>query len=357
MEQLNQKILDCLEQGQAFAVITIMTHKGSTPRTSGSKMIVLKDRTIFGTIGGGLVEAMVIDAGVELLELNKCKIMEFALNKKLKDGLDMVCGGDLTVLMEAYVKSPELISVFQALVALEKKGKKGFLVSKIKGFSKSDFTTQKCLALPDTSVKGSMVLPVQLMEAIQEDRFSGSFPVLYNAGLEEFIVEPVLPLDVIYIFGAGHVGFQLAKMAMLADFQTIIVDDRGEFANLERFPDSKEVHAVDHFKKAFDDLNIDTNAYLVIMTRGHLHDQTVLEQALKTSAAYVGMIGSSSKRKQIYDNLMEKGVSKKSLEKVYSPIGLEIMSETPAEIAVSIIGEIILVRASGAKNPDPAIIS
>ena len=99
------------------------------------------------------------------------------------------------------------------------------------------------------------------------------------------------------------------------------------------------------FDNAFDSLSIDKNSYIVILTRGHLHDQTVLEAALETNAAYIGMIGSRAKRNQIYTALKKRGVSDKALEAVYSPIGLEIHAETPAEIAVSIMGEIIKIKA------------
>lgn len=363
MEILNQKILDCLKQGEPFGVATIMTDKGSTPRTSGSKMIVLKDRTIYGTIGGGIVEAMVIDASLNLIEQQRCKIMEFTLNKELSEGLDMVCGGSLSVLIETFIPNLTLISLFKTIVDLEKRGKKGFLVSKIEGCSRSDFTTQKWFA--DSA--GTNPFPVN----------GNSYPVLYNSGLEEFIIETIHIQDKIYIFGAGHVGFQLAKMAHITDFQTIITDDRKEFANRQRFPHAIAVRVVEHFSHAFDPfvddqlnclstpssnklsdnisddlsydrydgLAIDKNSYIVILTRGHLHDQTVLEAALKTDAAYIGMIGSRAKRDKIYANLEKNGVARERLEKVYSPIGLDIHAETPAEIAVSIIGQIIKIRA------------
>jgi xanthine dehydrogenase accessory factor len=345
MEPLNNQILDCLKQSDPFAVATIMTHKGSTPRTSGSKMIVLKDRTIYGTIGGGLVEALVMDACMELIDKHQSRIKEFSLDKKLKDGLDMVCGGNLTILMEVFAPDPGLTSIFKALVSLEKEEKKGFLVSKIDGFSKSDFTTRKCLVLSDTTITGQSLIPKPLMDEICDNRFTGTFPVLYSHGLEEFIIEPVNLSDTLYIFGAGHVGFHLARMAHLIDVQTIVVDDREEFANPERFPHSKAVCVVKKFDTAFDRLSIDESSYIVILTRGHLHDQTVLEQALKTRAAYIGMIGSRAKRNQIYTNLKKKGVSDKTLETIFSPIGLEIHAETPAEIAVSIMGEIIKIKA------------
>ncbi len=351
MELLNNHIIDCLKQKQSFAIVTIMTHKGSTPRTSGSKMIVLKDRTIFGTIGGGLVEALTIDACIDMIKKNQCQIKEFALNQKLKDGLDMVCGGDLTVFIDTFAKISddlisELDSIFNKIIALEKKGKKGFLVSKISGFSKSEFTCKKSLILPDGTITGQGLIPKPLIEAIQNNQFSGSFPILYNHNLEEYIIEPVQPRDTLYIFGAGHVGFQLAKVAHITDFQVVVVDDRDEFSNRQRFPDAKDVIVVDNFKNAYNNLKIDDHSYIVILTRGHLYDQVVLEAALKTNAAYIGMIGSRGKREQIYSNLREKGILENTLKTIYSPIGIEINSETPGEIAISIIAQIIQFRAT-----------
>jgi len=349
MELLTQQILDCLKQGQPFAVATIMADRGSTPRTSGSKMVMLKDRRIYGTVGGGLVEAMVMDACLNLMAQNKCRIIELILNREVSDGLDMVCGGSLSVLIEIFVPDPELIALFNTLLELEKKGERAFLVSKIEGDSKSDFTTRKWL-IPDKSDTAANIdsmthaVPKALLDAIQDNQFSGSSTVIYNHGQEEYIIEPIHRRDKIFIFGAGHVGFQLARMAQITDFQTIVIDDREEFANKERFPHAEALHVVDHFDHAFDNLSIDGKSYIVILTRGHLYDQLVLEAALKTNAAYVGMIGSRTKRDKIYANLEKKGISKETLSSVHCPIGLDINSETPAEIAVSIIGQIIQVR-------------
>jgi xanthine dehydrogenase accessory factor len=351
MESLTRNILDCLKQGIPFAMATIISHKGSTPRTSGSKMVVLADGQLYGTIGGGLVEARVIEDCLVMMASPQCHIKEFILNQELKEGLDMVCGGDLTVWIETFPEpSLDLIQVFTAMAAQEKAGKKNVLVSRIQGFSGAIFTTDKCLVLPDGTIIGSHLVPKTLVEAIQDNRFSGTAPVLENHNLEEFIIESSQPNDTLYIFGGGHVGLQLAKMAQLLDVRTSVVDDRAEFANTNRFEHAHAVHVADQLATVFDELThkelaIDKNAYVVILTRGHLHDQTVLEQALRTKAAYIGMIGSRRKRDQIYANLIQQGVSQRSLDQVYSPIGLNIDSETPAEIAVSIIGEIIQVRA------------
>ncbi len=345
MELSNQHILDCLKKGDPFALAAIISHKGSTPRTSGSRMIVLPDRTILGTIGGGLVEARVMDTCLDLIPKNTCRIQSFTLNQELKDGLDMVCGGSLTVLMETLVPGQELIAVYQALVKLEQSGKKGVLVSKILGTSQGDFTVQKSLVAFDATVTGPCVIPKPLLDEICDNRFSGSFPIIHSAGLEEFILQPMVLADTILIFGAGHVGFQLAQMAHLTGFSTVVIDDREEFANQKRFPHARSVRVVTDFAAAFDGLTIDDHAYIVILTRGHLHDQTVLEGALRTHPAYIGMIGSRTKRDKTYANLQKKGVSRDALNAVYSPVGLSIGAQTPAEISVSIMAQIIQIRA------------
>ncbi len=212
-------------------------------------------------------------------------------------------------------------------------------------FSGSFFETEKCLVKPNGDIIGANIVPKALFDAICDNQFSGISPIIQNIGLDEYIIEPSQTRDTIYIFGAGHVGLQLAKMAHLTEFRTVVVDDRSEFANRERFKNAHSVIVAEDFAKVVDTLNIDANAYIVITTRGHLHDQTVLEAVIKTCAPYIGMIGSRRKRDQIYTNLRNKGISKTSLEQIYSPVGLNINAETPAEIAVSIIGEIIQVRA------------
>ena len=345
MELSNQQILECLEKGTPFALAAILTHQGSTPRTSGSRMVVMPDGTILGTIGGGLLEATVRDTCLGLIKKEHCRIQPFSLNQELKEGLDMVCGGSLTVLMETLVPEPGLISVFQALAAQEQAGQKGVLVSKVCGTPQKEFTLQKSLVLPDGTVTGAGFIPKPLLDDICDNRFSGSFPTVHTLGLEAFIIEPVCPADTLFIFGAGHVGFQLAQLAHLTGFSTVVIDDREEFANKNRFPHARSVRVVTDFAQAFDGLTIDSHAYIVILTRGHLHDQTVLEEALRTRPAYIGMIGSRAKRDKIYGSLMEKGVTEKRLTTVFSPVGLPIGAQTPAEIGISIMAQIIQIRA------------
>jgi len=160
-------------------------------------------------------------------------------------------------------------------------------------------------------------------------------------------VEPVVSSPALYVFGAGHVSRQIVPLAAGVDFQVVVIDDREEFADVKYFPDASDMHQCP-FEGVMDRLLVNESSFLVIVTRGHMHDKTVLAQALKTRARYIGMIGSSRKRKIVYEKLMEEGFTEQDLLRVHSPIGLEIGAETPAEIAVSIVAELIQVRAGKA---------
>lgn len=147
------------------------------------------------------------------------------------------------------------------------------------------------------------------------------------------------------IFGGGHVGKEVEKVLSYIGFNTIILDDREEFANRERFPMAQQVRLLKGFYSAFDEISCNEDTYLVIVTRGHIWDYEVLKAALKQPSAYIGMIGSKEKNRTIFEKLLQEGFSQKDLDRVHAPIGLSIGAETPEEIAISIAGEIIKVRA------------
>jgi xanthine dehydrogenase accessory factor len=125
----------------------------------------------------------------------------------------------------------------------------------------------------------------------------------------------------------------------------VVLDDRSDFANKERFPKADRIIVIPSYENLFSGLDIDQDSYLVIVTRGHLHDKTVLEQSLRTKAGYIGMIGSRRKQHLVYEELLEKGFTEDDLKRVHNPIGLDIHAETPEEIAVSIVAELISARS------------
>jgi xanthine dehydrogenase accessory factor len=174
---------------------------------------------------------------------------------------------------------------------------------------------------------------------------AGEEGMICGGDLEVFI-EPILTPSTLYIFGGGHIALALTKMGKLCGFNITVIDDRAEFASAERFPEADAILAGD-FTKSFPKIKIDNSSYIVIVTHGHRHDEVVLEWAVTTLAKYIGMIGSKTKNETIYTHLRAKGISQEQLDRVHAPIGLEIGAQTPEEIAVSILAELIKVRRSG----------
>ena len=165
-------------------------------------------------------------------------------------------------------------------------------------------------------------------------------------GKTEIFLEPVSASPTLYVFGGGHISFFLVKIAAMTGFRVVVADDREEYATRERFPDAADVMAAD-FAETCSRVTVHRTSYIVIATSTHAQDEAVLQWALKTDAQYIGMVGSMKKRETIFAHLRDRGVSSDLLETVHSPIGLNIKAETPEEIAVSIMSEIISVRRTG----------
>ena len=162
-------------------------------------------------------------------------------------------------------------------------------------------------------------------------------------GVADVFVDVVIPRPTLLVLGAGHVGMPIAEVGHLCGFKVIVVDDRADMVSAERFPHADERIARD-FVDALRDLEITPGTYVVIVTRGHAYDKQVLHAVIDSPAAYVGMIGSRRKVQVIFDHLRAAGVAEALIRRVYSPIGLDIGGRTPAEIAVSILAEIVALR-------------
>jgi xanthine dehydrogenase accessory factor len=166
---------------------------------------------------------------------------------------------------------------------------------------------------------------------------------LICGGQLDIFVEPVTPEPRAYIFGGGHVSKSISKIANMAGFATVVIDDREAFANRERFPEADETYA-DEYEAVFPKLNITSSSYVIIVTRGHRDDMRVLRWAVNTQARYIAMIGSKRKTISVVKELEKEGLPRHLFEKVFAPMGLEIGAETPEEIAISVVGEMIAVR-------------
>lgn len=166
---------------------------------------------------------------------------------------------------------------------------------------------------------------------------------LVCGGSLQVFVEPVIPPPLLYIFGAGHIGYNIYRVALIAGFGVTVVDDRAEYANHERFPDALDVHSGD-MDLMMSQIEPSDSSYIAIVTRGHRHDMRVLRWAIDTKAFYVGMIGSGRKVLTVFQQLESEGVAPENLQRVYAPIGLQLGSVTPEEIAISVVAEMIAIR-------------
>ncbi len=170
-------------------------------------------------------------------------------------------------------------------------------------------------------------------------------------GTMDFFIEPLQLPERVYIFGGGHVGIHVTALAKRVGFDCVVVDGRAEYASAERFPEASRCIVADPGAVA-EALAVTDRDYIVIVTPAHHDDYQVLRGVIRKPARYIGMIGSRTKRAQIYDTLRTTdGVSEDLLRKVHSPIGIAIGSETPEEIAVSIVAELIQVRRSPTSHP------
>ncbi len=345
MKRLYKTMSELLRQGESFAVATIFDKSGSAPRTEGAKMIVRHDGSIVGTVGGGRLEAGVIDSAVECIRTRKTVIQSFDLSSRDAAGSDMICGGMGEILIDFIdARDENNLKIYAEASEIVEQGKKGWLITLLgKDTQSASISRQQCLLTPDRTLIGSIDCNPYLLEKL----VAGPAKItLHSEAFDEhrFLVEPLRQGGVVYLFGAGHVSQKIAPLSESVGFRTIVMDDRSDYANRTRFPEPIEVRVIETFK-ILPHLDIDGDSYLVIVTRGHLYDKDVLEQVLQSNAAYIGMIGSRGKRDLVYAEMMSHGFSKEELERVHSPIGTNIGAETPEELALSIVGELVKVRS------------
>lgn len=325
-EAIEQYILN----RQKGVLATVIYRAGSAPRDIGAKMFVGNDGRCFGTVGGGRLEFDACKEAMAIMETGEVKILHVRMNSNVVAEEGMLCGGDVDILLEPV--NEKYIELYRKVGQLLLKGGKGVVVTGFEGN-----TIRKTLIEEDAGITGD------LLEDKEMQRFSGYIQENQPAVFDGVIVEPLKVFSLLYIFGAGHVSQFISKIAKIVDFYVIVIDDREEFANREKFPEADEI-IVEDFHTVFEKLKFTGQEFIAIVTRGHKYDAEVLLEALKRPVKYTGMIGSRRKVKIIFDFMRESGFSEEEIEKVHAPIGLAIGAETPQEIAVSIVAELIKIR-------------
>jgi xanthine dehydrogenase accessory factor len=354
MQDIYSEIVRALEKKEKLALATLITRVGSAPRGVGAKYLIKEDGTSRGSIGGGCVEAEVWQGAKEVMKKGEGGVLHFELtSEQLAEG-GLICGGNIDIFLEPLKE--EFLDIYREVVRLKQKGGSAILATLMSidgGFPKGE-SSKVLIKAPGEKV-GSLLNEDQLEKRILKEgevSLREKRPTIIILDSErketlwkkmEILLEPIFSEPTVYIFGAGHISQQLSPLAKRVQFKVVVIDDREMFANRERFPEADEV-IVSGFEKCFDRFHIDPSSYIVIVTRGHLYDGSVLEQAIETDARYIGMIGSKKKIRTLYQNLIGKGVPKETLDRVHAPIGIDINSETPEEIGVSIVAELIKVR-------------
>jgi xanthine dehydrogenase accessory factor len=308
-------------------------------------MVVGADGKAYGTIGGSLIEVTAINESQNVLADSKSKIISYELSGKDASAPGMICGGKAELLLEYIAPTDENLAFSRYWYDMVQRGKDFYFITHLKGTDNSLQVLRHAIIYSDGVIIGNNSFSEQEIESLKPELPKISSTSVLTLKDTWVLVDRIRKLKTLYCFGAGHVAMPTAHLAALVGFRVVVVDDRSEFANAERFPEADNILVIDDFNQALDGLDIDEDSFIVIVTRGHQYDRTVLEQSLRSSASYIGMISSRRKRAAIYEALMANGVEIEQLERVHSPIGINIGGETPEEIAVSIVAELISERS------------
>jgi len=338
MEKIVQSMYESADKGESFVLATVISRNGSAPRSAGAKMLVRKDRSFTGTVGGGILEAQVQQLAYRVNDNHQAEIRSFSFSGKDASTMDAICGGEVEVLVEWFdACDPFTVELIHKLYEILAARRKGWLLTALDPHSQK---TSHMLQFTEGTLFG------KLPAGLTAETVAGTRSMEYSVkeGIQ-IVVEPVNIVGTAFIFGAGHVSQSLADFVKAVGFWTVILDDRVEFCNRQRFQTADELIVLDSYTGVMEKLGIDHNSFIVIVTRGHMNDREVLAQALKTDAGYIGMIGSRRKCKLVYEELIKQGFTEQDIQRVHAPIGLAIKAETPEEIGVSICAEMIQVRA------------
>lgn len=348
---INRTIVEFIDNGRSFAVALILKVDGSAPRKAGVKAVIDEKGKIWGTLGGGQVEAEAQRRAVEACKSRKAVVFDFNLYGADRADNVPICGGTMRILLDP-TAAKDRASYSQVAEAVSRRQKGVMLTSASSG--------------ADTEVKTKWLLQEDILSNAE---FPGSdnislclaheSPELFTETTDdpqvftEVLVEPVIPRPLLIIAGGGHIGQALTLQASLVGFDITVIDDRAEFTEPALFPEGTKTFSGD-IPKLITAQSIAEDTYIVLVTRGHKLDAESLEACIHAPAAYIGMIGSKRKVALVRQNFIESGIAtEEEFDRIHAPIGLDIGAVTVPEIAASITAELVAVRRKG--NPDLSI--
>lgn len=350
MRQVLKAAVAALDGGEAASLVTPVVTAGSLPTGRLARMLVWADGSSRGTVGGGKMEA---DVAVQARTAGgRPRLVSFSLTNAdaMADGL--LCGGEAVFLIEPL--TPDSAAAIRALCAATGRDSAALEVVRLDG----DFLGQRLVLHGSPDAAGAGTLGSEALDsavaALVSEALDGDISEVrvVDAGgtRAEIYLNALVPRPTLFLFGGGHVGLALARLAPTAGFRVVVIDDREEFASAKRFPMAEQV-LVRPFDAAAAGLDLGARSYAAVMTRGHQWDRQVLAQILRSEAAYLGMIGSRRKIAATWEALRQQGFTDAELARVHAPIGLPIGGDSPGEIAVSIMAQLIQVHRQGAASP------
>jgi xanthine dehydrogenase accessory factor len=323
----------------AGALASVARRRGSLPMSATAKMLVTASGARIGTIGGGCLEAEVTERALEVLERREPAVSEHTLNAELAGDYGLTCGGTALMFIEPVVVDARLASIYAECVGLLGRGDRGLLATALdwsNGPAKVLLTPSGlAIGTPEPRLRATLDA---VISAREEQRFGDGIFVERVAGAPRLIV-----------FGAGHVGARVAEAAAFAGWRVTVVDDRPDFADVARLPFAERAVVCD-FHDVPATLGFDEETFVVVATRGHQHDALIVEQLAAHDLRYIGMLGSRRKVALTWRLLAGAGVPQARLDAIHAPVGLSIGADTPEEIAVSIVAEMIAVRRAGSRR-------
>lgn len=380
LNEVYEEVAKANAEAKKLAVAAIVTTSGSTPQRTGAKLLVYEDGRMLGTVGGGCVEADVWAEAREALQDQAARLCQFTLRDNPDvppDEEGMVCGGEMEVFIEVWPQpfQPFLTAerIAELLGEARHAGRSLALVSlltqgettarqtphlvideqgKLLGGTLGDADLNELAARQAVALLGDerTEIVVKELEKLPLPEFDLN-AIRQRVGDVRLLFELARPPLELLICGGGHVGQAVAKAGRLLDFNVTVIDDRAEFAARDKFPDPAVQLRAQDFVEALRSLKITPATHIVIVTRGHRHDEICLEEVIDKPARYIGMIGSRRRTTTIRERLKRTGVAPELLRRVHAPIGLDIGALTPEEIALAILAEIVLVRRGGSGIP------
>lgn len=324
MRELCQKLIDAVTTGDRVVMCTVVASSGSSPRGAGARMLVYSDGTTVGTVGGGEVEYLASKEALEVLKSGKTYLRSFDLAPDQVASIGMICGGKVTIHYQ--IISENDLPLLRQMQAALLRDENSWIFMRI-----SDGVVDEFRIVRQAEAEGDELFASRAVLRKGE-------PMLYT--------EPLVRAGRTYIFGGGHVGKALVPVLAKIGFRVTVFDQRENIAVPEQFPMAEQVICGD-YHDIYAKVKLTGNDFVIIMTPGHQSDYVLLEQVLRNKTRYVGCIGSKHKVAKTQAMLREAGIAEERIAAVHSPIGLDILAETPDEIAISIAAEMIRCRAEG----------